>query len=52
MNGGLTVQEMGIRKQKAANLDAVLEWLNGRIDSEKLMTVEAILRKGLPEKKR
>lgn len=47
MKGGLTIQEMAIRKQKSSNLDATLEWLEGRIDSEKLMTVERMLRQSL-----
>ena len=48
MKGGVTYQDMELRKQKAKNLDEALEFLRGNIDSERLMTVEHILRKGLP----
>lgn len=47
MKGALTAQELELRKQKAANLDKALEWLNGRLDSEDLIKLEAILREGL-----
>jgi len=47
MKGGLTQQEMEVRKIKARNLDAALEFLKGRLDSERLMAVERILRKDL-----
>lgn len=47
MKGALTERELELRKLKAANLDRALEWLKGRADSEKLMTVDAILREGL-----
>lgn len=43
----LSLKEMNLRKQKAANLDEALEWLRGRMDSEPLITLEAILRRGL-----
>lgn len=48
MKGGLTVQEMELRKRKAENCDAALAWIAGRIDCEKLLTLQDILRKGLP----
>lgn len=47
MKGALTAEELELRKKKAANLDKALEWLKGRADSEKLMTVDRILREGL-----
>ena len=49
MNGGLTYRDMDLRKQKAKNLDEALEFLRGNMDSEKLMTVERILRRGIVE---
>ncbi len=52
MNGGVTHQDMVLRKQKAANCDAALAWIEGRIDSEKLITVRDILRRGLVDKLR
>src|SRR5215831_14912122 len=48
----LSLKEMNLRKQKAANLDEALEWLRGRMDSEPLITLEAILRRGLPPRRR
>ncbi|HKS96736.1 MAG TPA: hypothetical protein VJV74_11485 [Terriglobia bacterium] len=48
MKGGVTYEDMEIRKIKARNLDEALEYLQGRLDSEKLMRVEAILRRDLP----
>jgi hypothetical protein len=47
MNGGLTHQEMELRKLKARNLDEALAWMRGRIDSEKLQALERILRRDL-----
>ena len=47
MKGGLTLQELELRKQKASNCDEALRWLEGRIDSEKLITVQRILLTGL-----
>ncbi len=47
MNGKLTYQEAEVRKQKAANLDAALRYLEGRCDSETLLKVDRILRAGL-----
>ena len=52
MNGGLTHQELELRKIKAANCDEALEWIEGRIDSEKLLTVQDILRRGISVDKR
>ena len=49
MNGGLTAVELELRKQKAANLDAALDWIEGRIDCDSLITVQDILRRGLPK---
>jgi len=49
MNGGLTQQELEMRKIKARNLDAALKFLSGRMDSERLLAVEKILRKDLHE---
>ena len=43
----LSLKEMDLRRQKAANLDQALEWLKGRTDSEALVKLEAILRQGL-----
>ncbi len=51
MKGGVTERDMVLRKQKAANCDAALEWLEGRIDSEKLITLRDILRRNLPREK-
>jgi hypothetical protein len=44
MNGGLTEATLREWKAKAAALDEALEWLNGRIDSESLITINRILR--------
>ncbi len=52
MNGGLTHQELELRTRKAANCDAALAWIEGRIDSEKLITLRDILRRGLVDKPR
>lgn len=51
MRGGLTVQEMDLRKKKAENLDAALAWLEGRFVSEDAMTLRRILLQGLQEEK-
>ena len=40
----LTVDQLEILRAKAAALDEAVEWLQGRIDSEGLMTVNKILR--------
>jgi len=50
MKGGLTLQELELRKRKAANLDLALTWMDGRIDSESLLTVRDILRDGIQER--
>lgn len=48
MNGGLTYKDLDILKKKADNLDAALEYLRGRVDSEDLIKLESILLRGLP----
>jgi hypothetical protein len=49
MKGGLTYKDLDIRKLKARNLDAALEWLRGRPMSEELIMLERILRKNLTD---
>jgi hypothetical protein len=39
MNGGLTYKDLDTLKQKAKALDDIRDWLRGRLDSEKLITV-------------
>lgn len=43
MKGGLTEATLREWKAKAKALDEALEWLDGRIDTEDLMTVSKIL---------
>ena len=40
MNGGLTHQEMEIRKRKAEVLDELREWLRGRAQSEEAVEIQ------------
>jgi hypothetical protein len=51
MNGGLTLQELELRKQKAANLDAALDWIKGASGTEDAMKIGRILRRGLGDAK-
>ena len=49
MNGGLTYKDLDTLKRKAKALDDLREWLHGRIDSEKLLTVEAMIERAYKE---
>ena len=49
MNGGLTYKDLDTLKRKAKALDEIREWLRGRIDSEKLLTVEAMAERAYKE---
>jgi len=49
MNGGLTYKDLDTLKRKAKALDDLREWLRGRIDSEKLLTVEAMIERAYKE---
>jgi len=49
MNGGLTYKDLDTLKRKAKVLDDLREWLRGRIDSEKLLTVEAMIERAYKE---
>jgi len=49
MNGGLTYKDLDTLKRKAKALDDLREWLRGRIDSEKLLTVEALIERAYKE---
>jgi hypothetical protein len=49
MNGGLTYKDLDTLKRKAKALDDIREWLRGRIDSEKLLTVEAMVEQAYKE---
>lgn len=49
MNGGLTYKDLDVLKLKARNLDAALEFLSGRVDCERALVVESILRRDLPD---
>ena len=51
VNGGLTCKQLEEFKRKAALLDEAVEYMTGRLDNEKLMTVYAILTRRPPEKK-
>jgi hypothetical protein len=41
--GRVSVRELEMWKAKAKALDQAVEWLQGRIDCERLLTVQAIL---------
>ena len=43
-NKTLTLNELEILRAKSVALDKTVEWLKGQIDSEKLMTVNTMLR--------
>lgn len=49
MNGGLTYKDLDTLKRKAKALDEIREWLRGRIDIEKLLTVEAMVERAYKE---
>jgi len=49
MNGGLTYKDLDTLKRKAKALDDLRDWLRGRIDSEKLLTIEAMLEQAYKE---
>ena len=49
MNGGLTYNDLDVMKRKAATLDEIREYLHGRIDSEKLITVSEIVERAYTE---
>jgi len=49
MNGGLTYKDLDTLKRKAKALDDLREWLRGRIDNEKLLTVEAMIERAYKE---
>jgi hypothetical protein len=46
MKGGLTIYEMDERRWKARRYDAAVAWLTGRVDNERAMVVQDILRGG------
>ena len=43
MKGALTYKDVDAMKRKAAALDEIREYLRGRIDSEKLITVSSMV---------
>ncbi len=49
MNGGLTYKDIETLKRKAKALDEIREWLHGRIDSERLLVVEALVERAYRE---
>jgi hypothetical protein len=49
MNGGLTYKDLDTLKRKAKALDDIRDWLRGRIDSEKLLTIEAMVERAYKE---
>jgi hypothetical protein len=51
MKGGLTYKDLDELKRKAALLDEAVAYMTGRIDSEDLAVVDAILTRRAPERK-
>ena len=51
VNGGITYRDLEEWRHKAKLLDEAVEWMTGRIDSEKLMKVYDILTRPAPQKK-
>lgn len=43
MNGGLTCYELDELRWKARRWDAAMEWIDGRIDHERVMRVHDLL---------
>jgi hypothetical protein len=43
VKGALTYKDLDAMKRKATALDSIREWLQGRIDSEKLVTISEMV---------
>ena len=52
MNGGFTYKDLDTLKRKAKALDDLREWLRGRIDSEKLITISDMIERAYTEEPR
>ena len=52
MNGALTYRDLDALKRKAKALDEIREWLRGRIDSEKLITLSDLVERAYMEDSR
>ncbi len=52
MNGALTYKDLDVMKRKARVLDDIREWLRGRIDSEKLITISDMVERAYKEASR
>ena len=52
MNGGLTYKDLDAMKRKAKALDDIREWLRGRIDSEKLISISDMIERAYAEESR
>ena len=52
MNGGLTYKDLDAMKRKAQALDEIREWLRGRIDTERLITISDMIERAYTEEPR
>jgi hypothetical protein len=52
MNGALTYKDLDVMKRKVKVLDDIREWLRGRIDSEKLITISDMVERAYTEASR
>lgn len=49
MKGALTYKDLDAMKRKAKALDEIRDWLRGRIDSEKLLTISDMIERAYTE---